>query len=175
MEKKPYPPGFRKARWTKQSDYAKMLKEKQKLRRMYGMQERQFRRFYERASRQRGATGENLLILLERRIDNVVYRFGWATSRAQARQMVNHGHIRVDGKKVDITSYLIKPGQVIEIAEKRKQTFKERIESSTVAGKIPDWLEPSEKDLSGKVVRLPRREDIEYPIDENLVVVFYSR
>lgn len=180
IERRNYPPGqhgrelqFRRSR---PSDYGLQLREKQKLRRIYGVLERQFRRYFEIAQRARGMTGALLLILLERRLDNVVYRLGFASSRAQARQLVRHGHFEVNGRKVDIPSYQVKPGDVIRVREssREKDYFKnilERVENY----RPPAWLQLNPQDLSGQVLRLPVREEIDTRVQEHLIVEFYSR
>ncbi|HHT86106.1 MAG TPA: 30S ribosomal protein S4 [Clostridiales bacterium] len=164
------------ARRRKQSEYGIQLREKQKCRRAYGVLESQFRKYYEMASNMRGVTGENLLILLERRLDNVVYRMGIAKSRPMARQIVGHGHILVDGKKVDIPSYLVKPGQVISIKDtSRDNAYFKWLRENGVAGETHNWLEFDVDSLTGKVIKLPEREDIDLTIEEHLIVEYYSR
>lgn len=160
----------------KVSEYGLQLREKQKTRRVYGILERQFRAYFEKAERQKGITGENLLVLLERRLDNVVFRMGFAGSRTQARQLVRHGHFQVNGHRVDIPSYLVKPGDtiVVEEASKESPLIKEIAENAghkTAAA----WLEVSAQDMSGKVLRYPTREEIDTPIQEHLIVELYSR
>ncbi len=160
----------------KVSEYGLQLREKQKARRAYGVLERQFRAYFDKAERQKGITGENLLILLERRLDNVVFRLGFGSSRIQARQLVRHGHFTVNGHRVDIPSYLIKPGDVIQVKEGSKESplIKEMAEG--LGHKTtPSWLELSAQDLTGKVVRYPTREEIDVPIQEHLIVELYSR
>lgn len=163
-------------RQRKQSEYGIQLREKQKLRRAYGVLESQFRKYYEMAANMRGATGENMLSLLERRLDNVVYRLGLAESRPMARQMVNHGHILVDGKKVDIASFLVKPGQVITVKERSRdmQNLKDLREQGA-SKPIPKWLELNADGLTGKIVAMPQRDDIDLTVEEHLIVEFYSR
>lgn len=160
----------------KVSEYGIQLREKQKARRIYGILEGQFRSYFEKADRQKGITGENLLVLLERRLDNVVFRLGFGASRNQSRQLVRHGHFIVNGKRVDIPSYLIKPGDVVQVSESSKESpiIKEAAEGlgqKTVSA----WLELSAQDLSGKIVRYPTREEIDIPIQEHLIVELYSR
>ncbi|MPL68183.1 30S ribosomal protein S4 [bioreactor metagenome] len=160
----------------KVSEYGLQLREKQKTRRVYGLLERQFHTYFEKAERQKGIAGENLLILLERRLDNVVFRMGFAGSRTQARQLVRHGHFVINGRRVDIPSYLVKPGDVIVVAESSKESplIKEIAENAghkTVAA----WLEVTAQDMSGKVLRYPTREEIDTPIQEHLIVELYSR
>ena len=178
MERRPYPPGMhgQERRRTKLSDYGIRLREKQKLRRIYGVMERQFRRYFDMATRAKGMTGRELLTLLERRLDNVVYRLGFASSRAQARQLVRHGHFTVNGRKVDIPSYLVKPGDVIAVREesKKKAYFKNLAEEMEQVS-VPSWLSLDPMTLSGRVLELPKREDIDVPVNEQLVVEFYSR
>ena len=164
------------ARQRKQSEYGIQLREKQKCRRAYGVLESQFRKYYDMAANRRGAMGENMLSLLERRLDNVVYRLGFAESRPMARQMVNHGHILVDGKKVDIASFLVKSGQVITIKERSRdmQNLKD-LKEQGASKPIPKWLDLDASGLTGKVVALPQRDDIDLTVEEHLIVEFYSR
>ncbi len=159
----------------KQSEYAVQLKEKQKVKFIYGVLEKQFRDYYETASVQRGVTGENMLILLERRLDNIVYRMGLGKSRAMARQIVNHGHITVNGNKVDIPSYLVKAGDVIAVKENKKDLtiWKEAKEVKNLS--IVKWLEFDNATLSGKVLALPERADIDVEIKEHLIIELYSK
>lgn len=160
----------------KVSEYGIQLREKQKTRRIYGVLEKQFRNYFEKAERQKGITGENLLVMLERRLDNVVYRLGFAASRTQARQLIRHGHFVVNGHRVDIPSFMVKPGSVIQVKEASKETpvLKEIAESLTHKV-VPAWLELSAQDMVGKVVRYPTREEIDVPIQEHLIVELYSR
>jgi small subunit ribosomal protein S4 len=158
------------------SDYHRQLREKQKVRRIYGVLERQFRRYFREAERKPGLTAENLLALLERRLDNVVYRLGFADSRAQGRQLVQHGHFVLNGRRTNIPSCLVREGDVIAVREgSRKRTyFKER--SQVLDGqRVPQWLDLEPQALSARVVGMPSREDVEIPINENLVVEYYSR
>ena len=156
----------------KQSEYAVQLNEKQKAKFIYGVLEKQFRHYYEEASKTRGVTGETLLQLLERRLDNVVYRLGFANTRREARQMVNHGHITVNGKRVDIPSYQVSPGEVISIREKsRGSEHVKQILEKNAATMIPKWLGT----LQGKVVALSERSDIDFDINETLIVELYSK
>lgn len=176
FSKRGYAPGQHGQGRKKVSEYGLQLREKQKARRVYGILERQFRTYFDKAERQKGITGENLLVLLERRLDNVVYRLGFAGSRTQARQLVRHGHFAVNGHRVDIPSYLVKPGDVIQVKEGSKESplFKEIAE--TVSHKtVGAWLEMSAQDMSGKVLRYPTREEIDTPIQEHLIVELYSR
>ncbi|HWR22640.1 MAG TPA: 30S ribosomal protein S4 [Feifaniaceae bacterium] len=171
------PPGQHgQARTRKQSEYGVQLREKQKCRRAYGVLESQFRKYFDMASNMRGVTGENMLGLLERRLDNVAYRLGLGESRAMARQLVLHGHIRVNGNKVDIPSYLVKVGDVVTVREASRDVpvFKALREQG--AGKpVPKWLEMNAETFTGKVVALPQRDDIDLTIEEHLIVEFYSR
>ena len=160
----------------KQSEYAVQLNEKQKVKFIYGVLEKQFRHYYELASKTQGVTGENLLQLLERRLDNVVYRLGFANTRREARQMVNHGHITVNGKRVDIPSYQVSPGEVISIREKsRGSEHVKQILEKNAATMIPKWLELNRETLQGKVVALSERSDIDFDINETLIVELYSK
>lgn len=172
--RRPYAPGQHGQNKKKLTNYGAQLREKQKLRRYYGVLERQFERYFEEAERMKGITGDNLLQLLERRLDNVVYRLSIASSRAQARQFVSHGHILVNGKKVDIPSYLVKAGDVISVKDSSKSldVIKNNVEAST---NIPDWLDFNRDSLEGKVLSLPTREHIDLPIEEHLIVELYSR
>jgi len=180
LEKRDYPPGehgrLARIRRKRPSDYALQLREKQRVRRIYGILERQFRRYFHEAERQPGLTGENLLVLLERRLDNVVYRLGFADSRAQARQLVQHGHFTVNGRRVTVPSLLVRPNDVIAVREgSRKRTyFKERAQVLDEQA-VPAWLRLDPAGLSAQVTALPRREDIDIPVNEQLVVEYYSR
>ncbi|AER66409.1 SSU ribosomal protein S4P [Thermovirga lienii DSM 17291] len=169
-------PGQHGARRGKESEYGLRLREKQKLRRFYCMNESQFRRFYTMATKMPGQTGHNFLQLLERRLDNVVYRMGLGVSRRQARQIVRHGHVLVNGRKVDIPSYLVKAGDKIEISEKSRDlmVIKENAEAASVRT-LPAWLEFDVERMEGRVVSLPTRDQIEVPVTEQLVVEFYAR
>ncbi|MCG8347291.1 MAG: 30S ribosomal protein S4 [Chloroflexales bacterium] len=180
LNKRPYPPGQHgpSARRRQVSDYGQQLQEKQKVRYLYGVLERQFRRLFEQASRRSGVTGEYLLSLLERRLDNVVYRLGFAITRAQARQLVNHGHITVNGRKTNIPSYSLRVGDVIAVRQesRRRTYFKNLVDGGELSRyRAPDWLRLNASDLSGQVIALPRREDAEKGINEQLIVEFYSR
>ena len=173
---RPTPPGEHgQARQRKMSEYGLQLREKQKAKRAYGVLENQFHRYFEEADRMKGITGENLLVLLERRLDNVVYRAGFGSSRPMSRQLVLHGHIRVNGKKVDIPSYLVKAGDVITIREKSAESeyFKGLREGT---GKVlPGWMTIDAQNLKVTVDAMPKREDIDLTIQENLIVELYSR
>ena len=174
--KRPTPPGEHgQARQRKQSEYGMQLREKQKAKRAYGVLETQFHRYFESATREKGITGENLLVLLERRLDNVVYRCGFGSYRAQARQLVRHGHIRVNGKKVNIPSFLVNVGDVITIREKSAEAehFKALREGS---GKmVPKWITVDNENLKATVAAAPARDDIDLTIQEHLIVELYSR
>ena len=178
VERRSYPPGqHTDTGRQKISDYGKQLREKQKLRRMYGILERQFRRYYEAASRKRGVTGEMLLQMLERRLDNVVFRLGFAVNRLAARQLVTHGHLRVNGRKVDIPSYQVKVGDRIEVREKSRElgAIKYAVETLARRGGVPSWLEVNHETLSGTFAKVPTKEEISLPIQEQLVVELYSK
>ncbi len=176
--RRPFPPGQHGARAgrKKKSDYGIMLAEKQKLRFMYGVLEGQFRKYYEEASRRRGVTGDILLQLLELRLDNIIYRLNFATTRAAARQMVSHGHVTVNGKKVNIASYSCKPGDVISVAAKaRSQALANRFVELAASATTPDWLEVDTTKLTGKVTRIPSVEEIAPIVNVQLIVELYSR
>ncbi len=179
IEKRNYFPGQhgKTARPRKLVGYGLQLREKQKVRRVYGVLERQFRLYYKKAARMKGVVGENLLALLERRLDSVVYRMGCGTSRAQSRQIVGHGHIQVNGRKVDIPSYLVKPGDVVEVREKsRKHAGIQAAGESAAHGLIPSWMEFDREILRGRITGAPRRDDlVQIPINEQLIVELYSR
>ena len=171
-----YAPGQHGQKRAKLSEYGTQLREKQKTKSYYGVGEKQFRGYFEMASNKKGVTGENLLQILESRLDNVVYRLGFGASRAQARQLVNHGQFEVNGQKVDIPSYLVKAGDVITVREIKKDnaTIKVNVEANA-ARPVPAWLELNNETLSGKVVRLASREDVDIPIEEHLIVELYSK
>ena len=176
--RRPFPPGQHgvRAGRKKKSDYGIMLAEKQKLRFMYGVLEGQFRKYYEEASRRRGVTGDILLQLLELRLDNIIYRLNFATTRAAARQMVSHGHVTVNGKKVNIASYSCKPGDVISVAAKaRSQALANRFVELAASATTPDWLEVDTAKLTGKVARIPSVEEIAPIVNVQLIVELYSR
>lgn len=176
MNRRPTPPGQHGKGRRKTSEYGIQLREKQKTRRAYGVLESQFRKYYEKAAREKGITGENMLRMLEQRLDNVAYRLGFGESRAQARQFVNHGHIKVNGGKVDIASYQIKVGDLISIKDTSKDvpTLKELREQGA-SRPLPKWLELDAPTLTGKVLALPQREDIDLNIEEHLIVELYSK
>ena len=170
------PPGQHGQGRRKQSEYGIQLREKQKVRRAYGIMESQFRKYYDMASNMRGVTGENMLSLLERRLDNVAYRLGFGESRPMARQMVTHGHIRVNGKKVDIASYLVKAGDVVSVKESSADSeFFKTLREQGTSRTVPKWLEMDAEKLTGKVIALPQRDDIDLTIEEHLIVEYYSR
>ena len=164
-------------RRSKKSEYALQLTEKQKVKFIYGVLEKQFHTYYEKAARMKGNTGDELMTLLERRLDNVVFRLGLASTRREARQLVNHGHFTVNGKRVNIPSYLIKAGDVIEVAEKSRSSvkFKRLTGEDAVMVTLPQWLEREKNTLKGTVTKLPAREDIDMPIEEHLIVELYSK
>jgi len=158
------------------SDYAIQLREKQKVRRMYGMLEGQFRKFFVMADRAKGVTGENLLVLLERRLDNVVYRLGFASSRSQARQLVRHNHILINGKKVNIPSYLVSVDEEVSLREKSRKIEAVTDSLSAVARRgVPSWLQLDQDNFKGKISAMPNREEITMPIQESLIVELYSK
>ncbi len=175
VDRRPYPPGDHGRGRIRESDYLVQLREKQKLRTMYGVLERQFRRYYELASRQPGITGDNLLMLLETRLDNVVWRSGMVATRPQGRQLVNHGHFAVNGKKVDIPSYRVKPGDVVTVKESSTDLVAIQHSIDTFGRLIPDWLEVSHDDRKVVVRDFPRRDQIDTAINEQLVVELYSK
>ncbi len=177
LERRRTPPGYRPhSRPRKLSEYGLRLLEKQKAKRIYGVLERQFRRYFEMASKLPGLTGENLLKLLERRLDNVVYRLGFAESRPQARQLVCHGHFKVNGRRVNIPSYLVKPGDVISWKEGEEDRFPYQSAVQRVKEvKLPSWLSLDQEKLVAKVLGEPTREDIGYSINEQLIVEYYAR
>ncbi|MGI6345323.1 MAG: 30S ribosomal protein S4 [Bacillota bacterium] len=177
VARRTYPPGQHgQGRRRQMSNYGQQLREKQKARRIYGVLERQFRRYYAQAARAKGVTGERLLQLLELRLDNVVYRLGFAENRAQARQLVNHGHFEVNGRKVDIPSYLVKENDAIAVRERsRNRTYFKDLLAVLADRQTPEWLTRNNDTLSGSVVRLPQRDDIEIPVEEQLIVERYSR
>jgi len=176
ISRRNYAPGQNGQKRKKLSEYGTQLREKQKTKSFYGVGEKQFRKYFDIASNTKGKTGEVLLQLLESRLDNVVYRLGFGSSRAQARMLVTHGTFEVNGKKVDIASYLVKPGDVIAVREIRKDngTIKNNIEENA-SRPVPEWLEKDAEKLSGKVVRLATREDIDLPVEEHLIVELYSK
>jgi small subunit ribosomal protein S4 len=176
ISRRNYAPGQHGQKKAKLSEYGTQLREKQKTKSYYGVGEKQFRKYFEMASNQKGVTGENLLQILESRLDNVVYRLGYGSSRAQARQLVNHAIFEVNGRRVDIPSYLVKVGDVIAVRETKKETGVVKINvEENAARPVPEWLEKNSETLSGKVIRLAAREDIDIPIEERLIVELYSK
>ena len=175
IERRPYPPGDHGRGRIRESEYLLQLREKQKARRIYGVLEKQFRNVYAEANRQGGITGENLLRMLEQRLDNVVYRAGWAASRAQARQFVRHGHVDVNGRRVTIPSYQVRKGDVIEVREKSRRMIVVRHNVDTIDRSVPPWLEKSGEGLVATVRDLPLREHIDVPVRESLIVELYSK
>ena len=176
VERRPYPPGPQGKRRPRESEYRTQLREKQKTKRMYGLLEKQFRSYYELANRQKGITGENLLRLLESRLDNVVYRLGFAKSRDEARQVTRHNHIMVNGRRVNIPSYRVRTGDTITVADKSKNLLV--IKTALISSEkieVPGWLEVDIEKLSGKVLSLPERDQIDAPVREQLIVELYSK
>ncbi len=176
IERRNYPPGEHGQARPKFSEYSVQLREKQKLRRMYGILEGQFRRYFSMADRAKGVTGETLLQLLERRLDNTVYRIGFATSRAEARQLVRHGHFRVNGRKVNVPSFLVRAGDTVSVRDRSQKVarIQESLELAQRRG-VPDWLEITPEAFAGRVKSLPARSDLTMPINEKLVVELYSK
>ena len=176
IERRNYPPGQHGQARPKFSEYSIQLREKQKLRRIYGILEGQFRRYFQMADRAKGVTGETLLQLLERRMDNMVYRMGFATSRSEARQLVRHGHFSVNGRKVKVPSFLVKVGDVVAVTERSRKVVRiqEALDLAQRRG-VPDWLEVSSEAFSGRVKSIPVRADLTMPINEKLVVELYSK
>jgi small subunit ribosomal protein S4 len=176
IEKRAYPPGMHGQGRTRFSDYGVQLREKQKVKRMYGLLERQFRSTFDRAARMKGRAGENLLLLLERRLDNVIFRLGFATSRNEARQLIRHGHFAINGRRASTPSIQVRSGQVVTVREKSRKV--ERIVAALEAleGRaVPTWLEIDKEQFAGVVKQLPVREDVTLPIEEQLIVELYSR
>jgi len=176
VERRKYPPGQHGQRRGKLSDYGAQLREKQKVKNMYRVLEAQFRKYFEEASKKKGATGETLLQLLERRLDNIVYRMGFALNRGQARQFVTHGFFTVNGRRVNIPSYLVKPGEVVEVVEpKRTNPFLEDSVSKAEHRGLPAWLEVDLGNRKGKMLHIPSREEIPLDVQEQLIVELYSK
>ena len=176
IEKGRVTPGQHGLSRKKMTEYGTQLREKQKTKRIYGMQEGQFRLTFQKAEHQKGVAGENFLILLERRLDNVVYRLGFANSRREARQLVRHNHYMLNGHKANIPSMLVKPGDLVTVKTKSKDSPKFRDIKELAAGKtVPSWLELDPENLAGRVASMPRREDIDIPVQEHLIVELYSR
>ncbi len=176
VERRKYPPGQHGQSRTKLSDYGVQLREKQKVRRMYWIMEDQFRQYFHKASGMKGVTGEILLQLMERRLDNVAYRMGFAVNRRESRQLVRHGHFLVNGKKVDIPSYLLRSGDTVEVRESSREVpaIVESLGMAEHRG-FPEWVEVDTKSLKGKFVRIPSREEIQLPVQEQLIVELYSK
>jgi len=176
IQRRNYPPGQHGQGRSKISDYGLQLREKQKVKRMYGVLEKQFRGYFERAERMRGVTGTNLLMILERRLDNVVYRLGFANSRSQARQLVRHNHILVDGKRVNVPSFNVRVGQLVQVVEKKRTSplVRDALEAAARRG-FPPWLELEKEEARGRVSMMPTREDITMPIQEHLIIELYSK
>jgi small subunit ribosomal protein S4 len=177
FERRSYSPGQHgQNRFRKVSDYAIQLREKQKVKHMYGMLEKQFRRYFHIADRAKGVTGENLLVMLERRLDNTIYRLGFASSRDQARQLIRHNHFILNGRKINIPSYFVKPGDVIELKEKSRKNaiIVDNLEGAARRG-VPSWIELAPKSFQGTVKALPNREEVTLPIQEQLIVELYSK
>lgn len=176
FERRPFAPGIHKGGRRKLSGYGLQLREKQRVRFIYGITEKQFENYFEKATRMPGITGENLLSLLERRLDNVIFRLGLSDSRIEARQIVSHGHVKVNGKRVNIPSYLVEEGDTIELSESGKENGKiKEILEEKESVPTPGWLEFDRSLLQGRILRDPRREDIDYPVQEQLIVEFYSK
>lgn len=176
VERRKYPPGQHGQSRGKLSDYGLQLREKQKVRRVYWIMEDQFRNYFEKASRLKGITGEVLLQLLERRLDNSVYRMGFAVNRRESRQLVRHGHFTVNGRKVDMPSFMLKDGDIVAVAEPSRelQAITESLAMAEQRG-FPDWMEVDSKNLTGKLVRVPTRDEIQLPVQEQLIVELYSK
>lgn len=177
MERRPSVPGSHgQNRRSKTSEYGLQLREKQKTKRTYGILEKQFRTYFDKAERKKGITGENLLILLERRLDNVVYRMGFASSRKEARQLVNHGHFMINGKKASIPSMLVKVGDTVSVKDGSKSSAKfQELKEQAAYKTAPEWLSVDAENLSGTVLAYPTREQIDTPVNEQLIVELYSR
>jgi small subunit ribosomal protein S4 len=174
IERRSYPPGEHGRGRIKQSEYLLQLREKQKARRYYGILEKQFRLYYERASRQSGITGEALLRMLELRLDNVVYRLGFASSRAQARQIIRHGHFQVNGRRVNIPSFQVRPGDIVSM--KAESPVEQIVRDATdLTASVPPWLQADHDNLTGKVLKAPERDEIDAPVQEQLIVELYSK
>jgi small subunit ribosomal protein S4 len=174
VERRSYPPGEHGRGRIKQSEYLLQLREKQKARRYYGLLEKQFRNYYEKAAQRSGITGENLLRLLETRLDNVVYRLGFAASRAQARQVVRHGHFLVNGRRVNIPSYQVKPGDIVQIRDGSPAEQVVR-DATDLTASVAPWLEADHEGLTGRVLKLPERAEIDTPVQEQLIIELYSK
>jgi small subunit ribosomal protein S4 len=176
-ERRSYPPGQHgQSRRRKRSDYGEQLREKQKVKRIYGIAERQFRGYYHKATHMKGVAGENLIQLLERRLDNVVYRMGFASDHAEARQLVRHGHFRINGKKVDIPSYLVRPRDIVNVCEGSQKIARINEALAAVDRRgVPQWIDLDKDGFRGTVRQLPSREDVTLPIREQLIIELYSK
>lgn len=176
IERRNYPPGVHGQRMRKVSDYGVQLREKQKVKRIYNLMEKQFRNYFKKAEKMRGVTGEVLLQLLERRLDNVVYRLGFANSRSMARQLVSHGHISVNGRRVNIPSFLVRPGQEVAVRDKSRElvNIKDSLDSASKRG-FPQWLEVDAAKMAGRFLNIPTKEEIALPVQEQLIVELYSK
>jgi len=176
IEQRNFPPGVHGQRRSKEKPYGKQLRERQKARRIYGVGEKQFKNYFHRAERKPGLTGDNLLCLLECRLDNVVFRLGFATSRNQGRQLVTHRHFKVNGRYVSFPSYLVRPGDTVSVKEKSRSLKVIRDAMEAGAGReLPEWLARDVEKMEGKIVKLPNRQDIAIPVQEELIVALYSR
>ncbi len=176
VDRRSYAPGQHGQSRKKTSEYGMQLRAKQQARRYYGIQEGQFHKYFLMAERKQGMTGENLLRICESRLDNVAYLLGWASSRAEARQLTTHGHYLVNGKKVDVPSYLLKAGDVVSVKEKSRDSEKiKAVLEANGSRPVPEWLDKNAEDMTAKVVKLPDREQIEVPVEEHLIVEFYSK
>ena len=176
IERRNYPPGQHGQKRIKRSEYHIQLREKQKIRRIYGLLERQFKKYFKKAERMKGMTGENLLILLERRLDNTAYRLGFSSSRKQARQIIRHRHLSVNGRVVDIPNFLLKKGDVVEVRQSSRELLPIQSSLSTVESRgFPAWLDLDKTQCRGKILSLPTKTDIELPLNEQLVVELYSK
>ena len=177
MDRRPVAPGMHGVTRKKASEYNVQLREKQKVKRAYGLLEKQFRAYYEKAAAAEGVTGEVLLSTLERRLDNVVFRMGFALTRREARQLVSHGHFTVNGKVCDIPSFLIKAGDVVEVKERSRSSvkFKRFLGEDAIVVTTPTWIERDKENLKGTVTRLPEHADIDFPVEEHLIVELYSK
>lgn len=176
IKRRGYPPGQHGQRRPKHSDYGVQLREKQKAKRIYGLLERQFRNYFEKADGMKGKTGDNLLVLLERRLDNVVYKLGFSPTRRESRQLVGHGHFKVSGRKVNIPSFLVRPGDIVELKEKSRKipSLNDSLDAVVRKG-IPPWLELDRENFRGVVKTIPTRAEIKEPIQEQLIVELYSK
>ncbi len=176
IERRAYPPGQHGQAHRKRSDYGVQLREKQKVRRMYGLLEKQFRGYYKQADRMKGVTGENLIQLLERRLDNTIFRLGFAVNRSEARQIVRHNLVQLNGRKANIPSMRVKPGDVIDVKTKARKHLRVQAALESVDRRgVPQWLELDRKNMRGTVVNLPEREDVTMPIEEHFIVELYSK